>query len=236
MENREILVANTRTQRREKIVTNATTLGELKSALDAAHVDYTGMDFVEGITKTALLDDNTPLPRDVNYNGTTTNSLVIILSNSKKNIASGTGTRKEAYEIIKANGWKEDVEQEFGYNYTNVSTEDLWNFISNHVSTEGEEPGYEDDYDEEDDEDDQPIETSQDCEMEIQYTTLVDTLYTHIKMLVYQEVLSKDELLRLIAGISDIAKSLADKEERTIHVGDTSITDSDVDRMIAGIR
>ena len=101
MENREILVANTRTQRRDKIITNATTLGELKSALTSAGIHVSGRTFTEGISKTQLLDDATQLPQNVMYKGNPTNNLVILLTNTKKNIASGTMSRQEAYAAIK---------------------------------------------------------------------------------------------------------------------------------------
>ena len=37
---REILIANTKTQKRSKITTSATTLGELKTDLRAAGIDF----------------------------------------------------------------------------------------------------------------------------------------------------------------------------------------------------
>lgn len=129
MEVREILVANTRTQKRSKITTAATTLGELKAALAEAGVDYSGMTFTEGISKTQLLDDATQLPQNVMYKGSPTNNLVILLTNTKKNIASGSGDRAAVYSAIKDNGLQDAVKEHFGRNFTQVPTQDLWEFI-----------------------------------------------------------------------------------------------------------
>ena len=62
---REILIANTKTQKRSKVTTSATTLGELKADLRAAGIDYSGMTFTEGISKTQLLDNATQMPQTV---------------------------------------------------------------------------------------------------------------------------------------------------------------------------
>lgn len=129
MEKREILIANTKTQKRSKIETDATTLGELKNALRDAGIDYMGMTFTEGISKTQLLDDATQLPQNVMYKGAPTNNLVILLTNTKKNIASGIGDRATAYGLIKEHGLQEVVKLKFGKNFTQVSTADLWDVI-----------------------------------------------------------------------------------------------------------
>ena len=138
MESREILIANTKTQKRNKITTDATTLGELKASLDANGIDYSGMEFTEGITKTKLLDDATQLPKDVMYKGAPTNQLVILLTNTKKNIASGEGSRQEAYALIKANNLQDVIKAKYGKNYTVMPTANLWTVIN--VEEAPEEP------------------------------------------------------------------------------------------------
>jgi len=62
MEKREIIVANTKTQKRTKIESAATTLGELKADMRSAGIEYDGMTFTEGISKTQLVEDNSQLP------------------------------------------------------------------------------------------------------------------------------------------------------------------------------
>lgn len=109
---REILIANTKTQKRSKITTSATTLGELKADLRAAGIDYSNMTFTEGISKTQLLNDDTQLPQNIMYKGQPTNNLVILLTNTKKNISSGAMTRKEAYQAIKDNNLQDAVKEE----------------------------------------------------------------------------------------------------------------------------
>lgn len=163
MEKREILIASTRAQKQYKVNTDATTLAELKAALNANEdvivktsdgswvpnttpIDYEGLDFTESITRTQLVSDDSQLPQNVNYKGQTTNNLVMLLTNTRKNVASGAGDRKEAYAIIKEHNLQKDIEEEFGYNYTNVATADLWEFINDNVDFD-----IEPDYDEEDD-------------------------------------------------------------------------------------
>ena len=79
MEKREILIASTRTQKQYKVNTDATTLAELKAALDAnvevttkdpsgnwvpndTPVDYTDLSFMESLSHTQLIDDASQLP------------------------------------------------------------------------------------------------------------------------------------------------------------------------------
>lgn len=133
METREIFIANTKTQKRTKLNTAATTLGELKVALDAAHIDYSGMTFTEGISKTQLLSDDAQLPTNVMYKGHPTNNLVILLTNTKKNIASGGRDRRECYALIKEHNLQESIKQYFHTNYTLVKTPNLDAFISSTI-------------------------------------------------------------------------------------------------------
>ena len=129
MEERTILIANTKTQQRHELHTSATTLGELKVAMMNAGIDYSGMDFTEGISKTHLLGDDTQLPSNVMFRGAPTNNLVMLLTNTTKNIASGCGerSRKEAYAIINEVGEaaKSAIQAQFGKNYTQVKTDIL---------------------------------------------------------------------------------------------------------------
>lgn len=129
---REILVANTRTQKKYKLTADVTTLAELKAVLDTKNIDYTGMSFTEGISNVQLNDDSSQLPHDVNYKGQTTNNLVIILTNTTKNIASGATSRADLVAIIKENNLGEAIKKFFGRNWTQVSTTGLQNFLNTH--------------------------------------------------------------------------------------------------------
>ena len=251
MENREILVANTRTQRRDKVVTDATTLGELKSALTSAGIDFSGMTFTEGISKTQLLDDATQLPQNVMYKGNPTNNLVILLTNTKKNIASGAMSRQEAYAAIKANSLQEEVKRVFKRNFTQVPTEALETFLAKHNAIEVETPdtttsaGSDFDVDRQE----KVSETEKDTlpmfiddiitDTNIMYP--VDSLYVHIAMLTAQNVLTVADLeelkdnLGFLIKVAKKEKNNTPKEETSREVVSTSdgaITDNDIDDML----
>lgn len=132
METREIIIANTKTQTRNRISTDATTLGELKQALRENDIDFNDMTFTEGITKTRLLEDNSMLPKDVSYKGKITNNLVILLTNTTKKIASGGEvlSRAEAFIYIKAHNLQDYIKKQEGKNYTNVNTTRLNLYIT----------------------------------------------------------------------------------------------------------
>lgn len=223
---REILVANTKTQTRKKITTNAATLGELKAALAQEGIDYTDMTFTEGISKTQLLDDSTPLPRDVMYKGAPTNNLVILLTNTRKKIPSGMGTRKEAYAIIKENDMMEGIKDEFGYNYTNISTEDLWNYINEHLDEDCDD-SLDDDYT-----DDEGVNTPVDSlTLDEAAEMIFNAIYT------FKEVKAPyEEKVKAIANIiTELSELLAESKQETIKINGSELSDDDINDMIASI-
>lgn len=248
MENREILVANTRTQRRDKIVTNATTLGELKSALTSAGIDFSGMTFTEGISKTQLLDDATQLPQNVMYKGNPTNNLVILLTNTKKNIASGTMSRQEAYAAIKADNLQDEIKEVFGRNFTQVATEALETFLAknNAVKVIPNTASAGSDFDV--DMQKTPSKTENDnipmfiddiiTDTHIMY--LEDSLYVHIAMLVAQNALSIADLEALKESLEYLIRVAKMKKEETeenkeseeVSTSDGTITNDDIDDMV----
>jgi lysophospholipase L1-like esterase len=149
MERREILIANNRDQSKYRIVTDATTLGELQDAIarnegvykmvgqswvsNPTPINISGLTFTEGITKTQLLQRDSALPTNVQFKGQTTNNLVMLLTNTTKQIRSGAypTNRKEFGEYIKKNNLGEAIKQEFGDNWTRISTDKLLNFFAN---------------------------------------------------------------------------------------------------------
>ena len=135
MEARKITVVSTQTQRKSVITTGAETLAELKSALDEAGINYDGMTFYEGTSRTELKDNASVLPKDVPYKGTTTNELVFMLTNTNKKIKSGNMSRAETYAVIKANNLQDAVKYKFGKNFTQCSTEDLIGILAKSVET-----------------------------------------------------------------------------------------------------
>lgn len=126
---RTIIVSSSRAQRKYQIQSKATTLEEFKSECREAGIDYSGLTFVEAISNTELLNDNSLLPREVTFKGKKTNNLVFSLTAPRKNIGSGAMSRKEAYAKIKELGLQQDCIDQFGDNYTRVSTENLIKMI-----------------------------------------------------------------------------------------------------------
>lgn len=127
MEARKITVVQTKNQKKSVIMSAATTLAELKSDLRANGIDYDGMTFFEGTSKTELKNDASVLPHDVPYRGTITNELVFMLTNTNKKIRSGAVamSRAEAYSAIKSMGLQDACVKKFGKNFTMCKTADL---------------------------------------------------------------------------------------------------------------
>lgn len=129
MEAREITIVETRNQRKSIIMSEAETLGELKIDLTTAGIDYKDMAFYEGVSKTELKSDESPLPRDLQYKGQTTNKLVFMLTNANKKIKSGSMQRATAYNKIKQYNLQEECIKRFGKNFTQCKTDDLVSLI-----------------------------------------------------------------------------------------------------------
>lgn len=171
METRDIIIANTRTQKKYMVTTNASTLGELKAALDNYSslkvrrnnewvanndpIDYDGLEFTEGFSHLKFMDDESPLPETVMHKGQPTKTLVMILTNTRKKINLGM-TRKEIYEIIRNHDLQDAIKEHFGRNYTVVSTDSLEQFtdvlLANIAETSKQTHSFEDDVDEDADE------------------------------------------------------------------------------------
>lgn len=143
METRKITIISTKNNKRTVINTDATTLGDLKKALREAGVDYEGMTFYEGLTKTELKLNDSLLPHDVQrINPTTkepetTNELAFMLTNTNKKIRSGATamSRTEAYNAIKAKGLQDECVRRFGKNFTMCKTADLISLINSKSAT-----------------------------------------------------------------------------------------------------
>ena len=135
MESRKITVVTSANQSKKVIMSNATTLRELKKDFDANDIDYTNMSFYEGTSKVELLSDDAVLPHDVPWKGSTTNELVFLLSNMNKKIESGA-TRQECYVIIKNNELAKEFKEHYGKSYTNATTKELNSFINHTIESE----------------------------------------------------------------------------------------------------
>lgn len=132
METRVITIINQRTQEVSAIETDATTLGELKSAMSANGIDYAGQVFHECISNVELSDDSSLLPTNLPSpeTGNPTNEIVISLTTQKKHISNGTMSRNDLYALIKQKDLSAAIKQKYGKNYTNMSTEALDKAVS----------------------------------------------------------------------------------------------------------
>lgn len=148
MEARKITVVSTKTQKKSVIMSCAETLGELKKDLREAGIDYDGMTFYEGTSKTELKTDESVLPKDVPYTNRTTgetkntNELVFMLTNTNKKIRSGAiaMTRTEAYAAIKAMGLQAECQKRFGKNFTMCKTSDLVSLVESKTASKPATP------------------------------------------------------------------------------------------------
>ena len=134
MEKRKIVVIDSATNRKVEVMTDATTLGELKRDLRPSGISFENKDWLEGFSQTSPVSDESQLPQAVTYQGKTTNNLVYMLTNTNKTIKNGMD-RKEAYSVIAKNeNLKEIIKNKFGKNYTQVKTADLEKIIAKEIN------------------------------------------------------------------------------------------------------
>ena len=221
MENRTIIIANNKTQRRYSIETNATTLGELQDQMSAQGIDFSGMTFTEGISKTQLLTRESLLPTNVMYKGQPTNNLVMLLTNPNKQIASGAMNRKELYAKIKELGIQDSIKEEFGKNYTMVGNADLACMIER-----AEAFAHELD-DEEDEVEDIEEETGIPQVRTAPHANTVNWIYDGIKALLTDGSFYTEDVYVLNELITELANRL--------HEATPTISDADIDDMIANL-
>ena len=171
MEARKITVVSTKTQKKSVIMSGAETLGELKKDFREAGIDYEGMTFYEGTSKTELKTDESVLPKDVPYTNRTTgetkntNELVFMLTNTNKKIKSGAMTRAEAYDAIKAKGLQAECQKRFGKNFTMCKTSDLVSLVESKTAAKPATPKP------------APVAEYVDTQARAAITTLVNALY-----------------------------------------------------------
>lgn len=126
MEFRKVTIIDNKTQSQKVIQASAaTTLGELKREMREAGIEYEGMTFFEGHLRAELKDDASILPTNIPYKGQVVNDLTFLLTAPEKKIKSGTMSRAEAYNAIKAKGLQSECVKRFGKNFTMCKTQDL---------------------------------------------------------------------------------------------------------------
>ena len=128
MEARNITIVSTQNQNKYVVNTDATTLRELKAALAAQNINYSGMTFYEGLSHTELLTDDAILPHVVPYKGSVTNELVFMLTVPNKKIRSGANlseAREALYTAIEEMGLKDTCVATYGKNFTQCKNSEL---------------------------------------------------------------------------------------------------------------
>ena len=117
----QIIVLSTKTQKKYTLDVQGNTLADLKAVMQNNGIDYNGMTFFEGRTKTELLSDQSQFPENA----------IIRLTKSEKKITSGAElvTSQDAYAAIKANNLALAIQKKFGKNFTQCKTQDLLDFV-----------------------------------------------------------------------------------------------------------
>ena len=225
METRTIAIANTKTQRRYQINTAATTLGELQDEMTAQGIDFTGMTFTEGISKTQLLGRESLLPTNVMYKGQPTNNLVMLLTNTTKQISSGAMDRKEAYRLIKEMGLQDIIAEGEGTNYTRVKTDILEEYINDNYGLSREEGALEE-VREELNEVSKPA-PAVPAVKSAPHADLVELIYLGVKYLTKTHNMVAEDIAVIADLTADLYKRLKESEPK--------ISDDDIDDMIASI-
>lgn len=127
---RKVTILSNKGTNTKVITTLATTRGELELDMAAAGINFEGMSFFEGISKTELMDTNSTLPTNLTYKGQVTNDLVILLTVKDKKIASGLDrTRREIYKEIADNNYQEEISKIYNKSYTILPNATLNEFL-----------------------------------------------------------------------------------------------------------
>ena len=107
------------------------TLGELKELLRQKGINYSGMDFIEGVTNTKLLNDESRIPENIPFKGKVTNNVFINILKKESKISSGCDyksmSRKDLLAIAKE--YAQAIAEAFGKNFTQVKSIDLIHFL-----------------------------------------------------------------------------------------------------------
>lgn len=226
--NRTIQIANTKTQRRYTIETSATTLGELQDQMTAQGIDFSGMTFTEGISKTQLLTRDTQLPSNVMFKGQPTNNLILLLTNTNKQIASGAMERKDAYALVKELNLKDAILEGEGKNFTQVKTDVLESYIN--IARNGADTSSKSTLEEvrRELEAQKPTEEAPKAPcLNAPHSNTVEWFYDGIKRMYKENILYTDDVVVLASLLSELAARL--KEAQPV------ISEDDINAMISGI-
>lgn len=116
----------------------ASNLGELKAFLREKGIDINDKEFVEGITQTGLINDDSKLPENIPFKDTVTNNLFINILQKNNKIKSGMSkyaSMSRSELLAAAKPYKAEIEQKFGANYTRVKSGDIVSFLEEKEGT-----------------------------------------------------------------------------------------------------
>jgi len=107
------------------------TLGELKSLLREKDIDYNNKEFVEGVTNTKLLSDDSQIPTNIPFKGQTTNDVFINILNKDTKIRSGINySELSRGDLLRAaKPYATEIEATLGVNYTRAKSADIAKFL-----------------------------------------------------------------------------------------------------------
>ena len=107
------------------------TLGELKSLLREKGIDYNNKEFVEGVTNTKLLSDDSQIPTNIPFKGQTTNDVFINILNKDTKIRSGINySELSRGDLLRAaKPYAAEIEATLGANYTRAKSADIAKFL-----------------------------------------------------------------------------------------------------------
>ena len=107
------------------------TLGELKALLREKGIDYSDKEFVEGVTNTKLLSDDSRIPTNIPFKGNYTNDVFINILNKDTKIKSGVNyaelSRSDLLRVAKP--YAKEIEHELSMNYTRAKSADIVAFL-----------------------------------------------------------------------------------------------------------
>lgn len=108
------------------------TLGELKALLREKGVDYSDKEFVEGVTNTKLLSDDSRIPTNIPFKGDYTNDVFINILNKDTKIKSGLDYAELSRgELLRAaKPYAVEIGVKYNANYTRVKSSDIVAFLA----------------------------------------------------------------------------------------------------------
>lgn len=129
---RRIIICDKMSGSNITITEDINTYNQLFEIIRRNVTDLSNKNITNGATKEEILDSSDVIPSEFHYNGRSISDIVVIVTSKTKKTPFGASnmTRGEAYEIIKANNYGEEIKRVYGRNYTVITTDELVKFIN----------------------------------------------------------------------------------------------------------